>query len=118
MMQCFAIWDLSWKPQVGNHLGTEPRQGNYRRRGGKGRTVLAATGPNLFAFEIGNEPDPFPHREIHRKKGYGDEDYVLEYRKFRDALRKSIPGIHFAGQRSFSWSLICIPIGDLFQLGG
>ena len=30
-------------------------------------------------------------------KGYEYEDYLHDYRKFRDALRKNIPGAHLAG---------------------
>ena len=82
-------WKLIW----GLNLG----RGTIEAAEEEAKAVLAATGPNLFAFEIGNEPDLFPNREIHRKKGYDYEDYLLEYRKFRDALRKSIPGIAFAG---------------------
>ncbi|HTT18473.1 MAG TPA: glycosyl hydrolase family 79 C-terminal domain-containing protein [Candidatus Sulfotelmatobacter sp.] len=82
-------WRLVW----GLNLG----RGTIEAAVEEAKAVLAATRPNLFAFEIGNEPDLFPHREIHRKKGYGYGDFLLEYRRFRDALRKSIPGIPFAG---------------------
>ena len=82
-------WKLIW----GLNLG----RGTIEAAVEEAKAVLAATGPNLFAFEIGNEPDLFPNREIHRKKAYDYGDYLLEYRKFRDALRKSIPEIPFAG---------------------
>jgi Glycosyl hydrolase family 79 C-terminal beta domain len=82
-------WKLIW----GLNLG----RGTIEAAVEEAKAVAKATGPSLFAFEIGNEPDLFPHREIHRKKGYGYEDYLLEYRKFRDAVRNSIPGIPFAG---------------------
>lgn len=82
-----------WKIIWGLNLG----KGTVEAAVEEAKAVIAATGPNLFAFEIGNEPDLFPHREIHRKKGYDYEEYLLEYRRFRDALRQSIPGISFAG---------------------
>src|SRR5215469_7862996 len=82
-------WRLIW----GLNLG----RGTAEAAVEEAKAVLAATRPNLFAFEIGNEPDLFPHKEIHRKKVYDYGDYLLEYRRFRDALRKSIPGISFAG---------------------
>jgi hypothetical protein len=82
-------WKLIWGLNLGG--------GSIEAAVEEAKAVVAATGPNLFAFEIGNEPDLFPHREIHRKKGYGYEDYLREYRKFRDALRKSMPGIPLAG---------------------
>ena len=50
-----------------------------------------------LAFEIGNEPDLFPRHEGHRHTGYGYDDYLREYRTYRDALRKAIPDIAFAG---------------------
>lgn len=82
-------WRLIW----GLNLGRGTVEGAVE----EANAVLAATGPNLFAFEIGNEPDLFPHREIHREKGYDYEDYLRDYRRFRDALCKSIPGISLAG---------------------
>ena len=82
-------WKLIW----GLNLG----RGTVEAALEEAKAVLAATGSNLFAFEIGNEPDLFPHQETHRKQGYHYDDYLLEYRKFRDALRKDIPGIPFAG---------------------
>src|SRR5215469_679202 len=84
-----TVWRLIW----GLNLGRGSVEGAVE----EANAVLAATKPYLLAFEIGNEPDLFPHREIHRKKGYDYEDYLLEYRRFRDALRKSIPGIPLAG---------------------
>lgn len=35
--------------------------------------------------------------EAHRKKGYDYDDYLREYRRFRDALRKVLPGMPLAG---------------------
>jgi hypothetical protein len=82
-------WKLIW----GLNLG----RGTVEDAVLEAKAVLAATRRNLLAFEIGNEPDLFAHREIHRKKGYEYDDYLLEYRRFRDALRKSIPDIPLAG---------------------
>jgi hypothetical protein len=82
-------WKLIW----GLNLG----RGTVQAAVVEANAVLAATGKNLFAFEIGNEPDLFSFREIHRKMGYDYEDYRVEYHRFHDALRKSLPGIPFAG---------------------
>jgi hypothetical protein len=82
-------WELIW----GLNLGRGTVEGAVE----EANAVLAATKPYLRAFEIGNEPDLFPRREIHRKKGYDYEDYLRDYRRFRDALRKSIPDTPFAG---------------------
>ncbi len=89
----FFLEATNWKLIWGLNLG----RGTIENAVDEAKAVLAATGKNLFAFEIGNEPDLFAHRETHRKKGYGYEDYLLGYRRFRDALRKNIPGIPFAG---------------------
>jgi hypothetical protein len=95
-MLCSAIlepsskgWNLIW----GLNLGKGTAQAAIQ----EAKEVLAATEPYLFAFEIGNEPDLFPRSEAHRKKGYDYDDYLREYRKFRDALRKELPGMPLAG---------------------
>src|SRR3984893_4518819 len=82
-------WNLIW----GLNLGKGTEQAAIQ----EAKAVLAATEPYLFAFEIGNEPDLFPRGEAHRKKGYEYDDYLREYRKFRDALRKELPGMPLAG---------------------
>jgi hypothetical protein len=82
-------WKLIW----GLNLG----RGTESDAVAEAKAVLAATQPSLFAFEIGNEPDLFPHNQVHRKSGYDYDDYLREYRKFRDALQKEIPGIPLAG---------------------
>jgi len=58
--------------------------------------VLAIAGERLLAFEIGNEPDLFSG-EKHRRPGYGYEDWLVEYRRYKSALRAQLPGIPFAG---------------------
>jgi len=55
-------WKLIW----GLNLG----RGTVESAVEEAKAVIAATGPSLFAFEIGNEPDLFPHGEIHRKTCY------------------------------------------------
>jgi hypothetical protein len=82
-------WKLIW----GLNLG----RGTKEEAVAEAKAVLATTSPNLIAFEIGNEPDLFSHREIHRKKGYDYDHYLAEYRRFRNSLRKEIPGIPLAG---------------------
>ena len=82
-------WKLIWALNLGN--------GTMKNAIDEAKAVTAASKGNLLAFEIGNEPDLFPRREGHRHAGYGYDDYLREYRTFRDALRKAIPGIAFAG---------------------
>ena len=82
-----------WKVIWGLNLG----KGTVDAAIEEAKAVLAATEPNLYAFEIGNEPDLFSRNEVHRKEGYDYNDYLREYRKFRDALRNELPGIPLAG---------------------
>lgn len=82
-------WKLIWALNLGN--------GTIENAIAEAKAVTAASKGNLLAFEIGNEPDLFPRREGHRHAGYGYDDYLREYRAYRDALRKAIPNIAFAG---------------------
>ena len=82
-------WKLIWGLNLGN--------GTLENAIQEAEAVTAATEKQLLGFEIGNEPDLFPHRGGHRQPGYGYDDYLREYRTWRDALRKAIPDITFAG---------------------
>jgi hypothetical protein len=82
-------WKLIWGLNLGN--------GSLENAVAEAKAVAAAAKRNVIAFEIGNEPDLFPRHEGHRPKGYGYDDYLREYRTWRDALRKEIPNIAFAG---------------------
>jgi hypothetical protein len=82
-------WKLIWGLNLGNGTQVNAIQ--------EAKAVTAAAKGNLLGFEIGNEPDLFGHHEGHRHTGYDYEAYLREYRAYRDALRKAIPGIAFAG---------------------
>jgi hypothetical protein len=82
-------WKLIW----GLNLGS----GTQKNAIEEARAVAAAAGKHLLGFEIGNEPDLFGHHGVHRQTTYGYYDYLREYRAYRDALWKAIPGISFAG---------------------
>jgi len=84
-----AGWKLIWGLNLGN--------GRLENAIEEAKAVTTATKKHLLGFEIGNEPDLFPHRGGHRQPGYGYDDYLREYRTWRDALRKAIPDIAFAG---------------------
>lgn len=81
-------WKLIWALNLGN--------GALANAIEEAEAITAAAKRNLLAFEIGNEPDLFA-RGGHRHATYGYSDYLREYRRFRDSLRKAIPGIGFAG---------------------
>lgn len=82
-------WKLIWGLNLGN--------GTLENAIDEAQAVTAASKGNLLAFEIGNEPDLFPRHQGHRHTGYSYDDYLREYRAYRDALRKAIPKIAFAG---------------------
>src|SRR4030095_4022392 len=82
-------WTLIWGLNLGN--------GRLENAIDEAKAVTAAAKKHLLAFEIGNEPDLFGLHEGHRHMGYGYDDYVREYRTYRDALRNAIPNIAFAG---------------------
>jgi hypothetical protein len=82
-------WTLIWGLNLGN--------GSLENAIQEAKAVTTATKKHLLGFEIGNEPDLFPHRGGHRQPRYGYDDYLREYRAWRDALRKAIPDIAFAG---------------------
>ena len=82
-------WTLIWGLNLGN--------GSLENAIAEAKAVTAAAKKSLLAFEIGNEPDLFPCRESHRHIGYGYDDYLREFRTYRNALRKAIPNIAFAG---------------------
>ncbi len=82
-------WTLIWGLNLGN--------GSLENAIDEAKAVTAAAKNNLLAFEIGNEPDLFPRHESHRHVGYTYDDYLSEYRTYRNALRKAIPNIAFAG---------------------
>jgi hypothetical protein len=82
-------WQLIW----GLNLGS----GELENAILEAKAVTATAKNHLLAFEIGNEPDLFASHELHRHAGYTYEDYLREYREYRDSLRKEIPSLPLAG---------------------
>lgn len=81
-------WKLIW----GFDLG----KGSEADAIAEAKAVLSSAGKNLLAFEIGNEPDLFPGAR-HRPQGYGYDDWLGEYRRYKAALRAQFPAVPFAG---------------------
>jgi len=82
-------WKLIWGLNLGNGTQENAIQ--------EAKYITAAAKGNLLGFEIGNEPDLFGRHQGLRHTGYDYDAYLREYRAYRDALRKAIPGIAFAG---------------------
>ena len=81
-------WNLIW----GLNLGT----GTEAAAVAEANALHASVGDRLLAFEIGNEPDLFEYAQ-HRTPGYHYADWLAEYRRYKVALRESIPAIPLAG---------------------
>jgi hypothetical protein len=81
-------WQLIWALNLGN--------GSVEDSIAEARAIQNIAGEQLLAFEIGNEPDIFPV-EKHRPRGYGYDDWLAEYRRYKMALRAQFPRIPLAG---------------------
>jgi hypothetical protein len=81
-------WKLIWALDLG--------KGSEADAVAEARAVLAVAGDRLLAFEIGNEPDLFSHAK-HRQPGYGYDQWLADYRRYKAALRAQIQGIPLAG---------------------
>jgi hypothetical protein len=81
-------WNLIWALDLGSGSEAEAVAG--------ARAVMAIAKERMLAFEIGNEPDLFS-REKHRQPGYGYEQWLADYRRYKTALRAHFPGIPLAG---------------------
>ncbi len=80
-------WTLIWGLNLGN--------GREDNAVAEAKAVSDVAKSRLLAFEIGNEPDLFPRR--FRKSDYGYEDYLADWRRNREALRKALPHAPLAG---------------------
>src|SRR5437763_182619 len=59
--------------------------------------VARALGPQLLAFQIGNEPDGFGRWSAVRPAGYGIREFLAEWQKFHAAIHARVPDASFAG---------------------
>jgi hypothetical protein len=59
--------------------------------------VARATGPQLLAFQIGNEPDGFGRWSGVRPKSYDTAAFLAEWHRFYAAIRTAVPDARFAG---------------------
>jgi hypothetical protein len=83
-----AGWKLIWGLDLG--------RGSEAEAIAETKAVLSNAGERLMAVEMGNEPDLFPNQK-HRMSEYGYEDWLVEYRRSKAALRAQFPRIPLAG---------------------
>lgn len=81
-------WKLIW----GLNLGS----GSVEEAVAEAAAILAIAADHILAFEIGNEPDLFPH-EKHRPPDYSYDAWLADYRRYKTALRSRFPHLPFAG---------------------
>ncbi len=82
-------WKLIWSLNLGGGTEVEAVE--------EAQAVASAIGGKLLAFEIGNEPDLFGKGTAHRPRNYSYEDYLREYRTYKNAIRSRLPTARFAG---------------------
>jgi hypothetical protein len=81
-------WRLIWGLDLG--------KGSPAEAIAEAGAVLSIAPERLLAFEVGNEPDLFSGAK-HRQPGYGYEDWLAEYRRYKATLRGQFPRIPLAG---------------------
>ena len=59
--------------------------------------VHQSLGSSLYAFQSGNEPDAYGPYTHHRNPSYNFSDFLSEWRAYRAAVQKAVPGAEFAG---------------------
>lgn len=81
----------NWSCLYGLNLG----QGTVENAVREATAVYKILGPQLLAFQIGNEPDSFRRR--FRAETYGPEDFLAEWNHFHTAILAAVPQAKFAG---------------------
>jgi hypothetical protein len=88
-----ALRLLRWKLVYGLNLA----RGTPEEAAAEAAYVAHAVGPDLLAFQIGNEPDGFGRWAAERPPTYEATAFLAEWRKFHGAIRARVPDAHFAG---------------------
>ena len=61
------------------------------------RAVASVLGPRLLALELGNEVEFYGSGDkSFRKPTYNFDDYLAEFKEWRSAILKAVPGVRFA----------------------
>ncbi|HLH98558.1 MAG TPA: hypothetical protein VKW08_25900 [Xanthobacteraceae bacterium] len=84
---------LRWKLIYGLNLA----RGTPQAAAEEAAYVARVLGPDLLAFQIGNEPDGFGRWAAVRPPSYDARSYLVEWKKFAAAVRTRVPGSRFAG---------------------
>src|SRR5258708_1501969 len=84
---------LGWRLIYGLNLATRTPED----AAAQAAYVAQAAGPQLLAFQIGNEPDGFGRWSGVRPKTYDTAAFLNEWRRFHAAIRTAVPDARFAG---------------------
>lgn len=84
---------FGWKLIYGLNLA----RGTPQAAAAEAAYVARTLGPDLLAFQIGNEPDGFGRWRTVRPKSYDAAAYLAEWRAFHQAIYARVPAARFAG---------------------
>ena len=84
---------LGWRLIYGLNLA----RGTPQAAADEAAYVAQAIGPNLLAFQIGNEPDGFGRWNQARPQRYDVDAFLADWMQFHTAIRARIPTARFAG---------------------
>jgi len=88
-----ALRLIGWRLIYGLNLA----RGSPQAAAEEAAYVAHAVGPQLLAFQIGNEPDGFGRWTAVRPKGYDAAAFLAEWTPFHAAIRARVPDAPFAG---------------------
>jgi hypothetical protein len=88
-----ALRILGWKLIYGLNLA----RGTPEAAAAEAAYVARAAGPNLLAFQIGNEPDGFGRWAAERPPTYDATAFLAEWGTFHAAVHARVPDARFAG---------------------
>jgi hypothetical protein len=88
-----ALRILGWRLVYGLNLAG----GTPQAAAEEAAYVARAMGPQLLAFQIGNEPDGFGRWARVRLAGYDVAAFLAEWRRFHAAIRERVQTARFAG---------------------
>jgi hypothetical protein len=109
---------VDWQILYGINLGANTPE----RAADEAAAAARILGASLVGFEIGNEPDLFSRNGL-RAPTYDFSAYLMEWRRYRDAILGAVPGAVFSGPSSsydvngFTLPLAAAEGGRLGQLG-
>jgi len=72
-------------------MGSTSRRGASEAAAQEAAYVARAVGPDLLAFQIGNEPDGFGRWAAERPQSYDVTAFLAEWREFHAAIRGAGP---------------------------